>query len=218
MGGSQSFAYEHRVTPPTQRINVIGANMSRTEDSHARPPKTWGIALANAPARRLVERSRNNNIYISSERSQKKLELRSPCAEVPTNCRERRAGSKSKLRTYRDRTRIFLLIVRLTKDERPFQFFGLVSVAVGAIAVALAVPIFITYGNTGLVPRLPAAVLSVGIVVLGALSFFTGLTLEMITRTRQELKRLVHLSISNRDAAERPVETAGIDEDLGNEQ
>lgn len=146
------------------------------------------------------------------------LELRIPCAEVPTDYRERRAGSKSKLRTYRDGMRIFLLIVRLIKDERPFQFFSLVSIAMVAIAVALAVPIFITYAETSLVPRLPTAVLSVGIVVLGALSFFTGLTLEMITRTRQELKRLVYLSISNRDVAERPVETAGIDEDLGNEQ
>jgi len=64
---------------------------------------------------------------------------------------------------------------------------------------------------------LPTAVRSVGIAVLEALSFFAGLTLEMIARTRQELKRLVYLSISNRDVAERPVETARIDEDLCNE-
>jgi glycosyltransferase involved in cell wall biosynthesis len=138
----------------------------------------------------------SSGFEIETELAVHALELRLPCAEVPTLYRERSAGSNSKLRTYRDGMRVLLLIFRLIKDERPFQFFGLASVAMLITAIVIAFPVFLTYAETGLVPRLPTAVLSLGIVVLGALSFFTGLTLEMITRTRQELKRLVYLSIS----------------------
>jgi len=65
------------------------------------------------------------------------------------------------------------------------------------IAFVLAFPVFITYAETGLVPRLPTAVLSFGMVILGVFSFVTGIILDMVKRTRQELKRLVYLSISS---------------------
>ena len=59
----------------------------------------------------------------------------------------------------------------------------------------LGAPVVATYLETGLVPRLPTAVLSIGLVILGVLSFFVGLILDMVTRTRQEMKRLVYLSL-----------------------
>jgi hypothetical protein len=55
--------------------------------------------------------------------------------------------------------------------------------------------VVVTYVETGLVPRLPTAILALGLVIIGTLSFFAGLILEMTTRTRQELKRLVYLSL-----------------------
>jgi hypothetical protein len=87
------------------------------------------------------------------------------------------------------------LILRLVKDERPLQFFGLIGLALVLVAGFLSVPLIVTYLETGLVPRLPTAVLVVGLVVLGVLSFLSGLILDMTTRTRQELKRLFYLAI-----------------------
>jgi glycosyltransferase involved in cell wall biosynthesis len=123
------------------------------------------------------------------------LELRMPCAESETVYKERPEGSVSKLNTYRDGSRILLLILRLVKDERPLQFFGLIGLALVLVAGFLSVPLIVTYLETGLVPRLPTAMLVVGLVVLGVLSFLSGLILDMTTRTRQELKRLFYLAI-----------------------
>ena len=124
------------------------------------------------------------------------LELRMPAAEVSTAYAERPAGSVSKLRTYRDGARILYLILRLMKDERPLQFFGALSVALLLAALVLVAPILVTFAQTGLVPRLPTAILSLGIVILSVLTFFTGIILDLTTRTRQELKRLLYLSVA----------------------
>lgn len=122
------------------------------------------------------------------------LELRMPCAELPTPYSERPEGSVSKLNTVRDGTRILLMIVKLIKEERPLMFFGLFGMFFFAVATVLMVPVVITYVETGLVPRLPTAVLSLGLVLLGFLSLFTALILDMTTRARREIKRLIYLS------------------------
>ncbi len=122
------------------------------------------------------------------------LELRMPCAELPTPYSERPEGSVSKLNTVRDGTRILLMILKLIKDERPLMFFGLFGLMFFAIATVLMVPVLMTYFETGLVPRLPTAVLSLGMVLLGFLSIFTALILDMTTRARREIKRLIYLS------------------------
>ncbi|HEX8662553.1 MAG TPA: glycosyltransferase family 2 protein [Beijerinckiaceae bacterium] len=123
------------------------------------------------------------------------LELRMPCGEVETVYKERPEGSVSKLNTYRDGFRILKLIARLVKDERPLQFFGLAGLFMVLVAIVLGAPVVVAYLETGLVLRLPTAILSVGLVILGVLSFLAGLILDMVTRTRQEMKRLVYLSI-----------------------
>ncbi|MDB5642333.1 MAG: hypothetical protein JWN07_1650 [Hyphomicrobiales bacterium] len=126
------------------------------------------------------------------------LELRMPSAEVETEYKDRPPGSTSKLRTYSDGYRILMLILRLVKDERPFQFFGFVGFLAMVAGFVLSIPVIITYIETGLVPRMPTAVLSLGLVLLGVLCFFSGLILDMTTRTRREMKRLVYLATSPR--------------------
>ena len=123
------------------------------------------------------------------------LEMRMPMAEIFAPYRERPAGSVSKLRTYQDGARILMLISRLIKDERPFKFFGLLGLAIGALGILLGLPVVFTFFETGLVPRLPTAVLSVGLVLIAWLSIFTGVILDVVTKARQELKRLTYLSI-----------------------
>jgi hypothetical protein len=137
----------------------------------------------------------SSGFEIETELAVHALELRMPMAEVATNYAERPSGTASKLRTFRDGARILLLIARLVKDERPAQFFGLAGLAAILAGLAVSVPVVADYLRTGLVPRLPSAVLSVGLIMLGAISAFSGLILDMITYSRREMKRLHYLSV-----------------------
>ena len=123
------------------------------------------------------------------------LELRMPCGEERTAYRERPTGSFSKLRTYRDGVRILSLIGSLIKNERPLQFFGTTGAVLVFLAVILVIPLAQTYFETGLVPRFPTAILSVGLVIIGIMSIVVGLVLDMVTTMRHEMKRLTYLSL-----------------------
>ena len=132
---------------------------------------------------------------IETELTVHALELRMPIAEVATPYKDRPAGSASKLNTIRDGVRILKTIIKLSKQERPLWFFGLIFGLLSLASVGLAVPVLITYSETGLVPRLPTAVLSTGIMLIAFLSLLCGLVLDTVTRGRQEMKRLHYLQI-----------------------
>ena len=137
----------------------------------------------------------SSGFEIETELTVHALELRMPMGELSAPYKERPTGSTSKLRTYRDGWRILRLIARLVKDERPMRFFGWIGLAAVTAGLVLAIPVVTTYVETGLVPRLPTAVLSVGIIVLGWLSIFTGIILDMLTKTRRDIKRLAYLAV-----------------------
>ncbi len=123
------------------------------------------------------------------------LEMSMPLGEVETPYKDRAPGSVSKLSTFRDGFRILWMIGKLIKEERPMQSFGLVAVLLALISVIIAVPLFITYYETGLVPRFPTAVLATGLGLLSFLSLTCGLILDTVTRGRREMKRLRYLEI-----------------------
>ncbi|WP_439579082.1 glycosyltransferase family 2 protein [Elioraea sp.] len=123
------------------------------------------------------------------------LELGMPIGEVPTAYKERPPGSASKLNTIRDGVRILRTILVLVKEERPLPFFGFAALALLLAGLGLFVPVLLTYLETGLVPRLPTAVLSLGLVLLSFLSLACGLVLDTVTRGRKEAKRIAYLSI-----------------------
>jgi glycosyltransferase involved in cell wall biosynthesis len=123
------------------------------------------------------------------------LELRLPIAEVMTPYRERPPASSSKLRTIPDGIRIMRLIVRLVREERPLEFFSAVAALLAVASVLLAIPVIGDYLRTGLVPRLPTALLSTGLMLISVLSLACGLILSTVTRGRMETKRLTYLSI-----------------------
>ncbi len=123
------------------------------------------------------------------------LRLAMPVAELPTAYRPRAAGSVSKLHTVRDGLRILWAIFWLIKSERPLAFFSAMFAALAALAIVLAAPIAATYFDTGLVPRLPTAVLATGVMLLGFLSLVCGLVLETVTHGRLEMKRLHYLGL-----------------------
>ena len=123
------------------------------------------------------------------------LELRMPLAEVAVAYKDRPVGSVSKLRTYSDGFRILRMIIVLVKEERPLQFFSLLAAVLMIFGVGIGMPVVIDFLRTGLVPRLPSAVLATGFVLLSFLSITCGLILDSVARQRREMKRLAYLSI-----------------------
>jgi hypothetical protein len=134
------------------------------------------------------------------------LQLRLPIAEQETPYRERPPSSSSKLRTIPDGIRILRLIVRLVREELPLQFFSMAAVVLVCTAVLLASPVLIEFWETGLVPRLPTAVLATGLMLLAALSMMCGLILENVTRGRVEQKRLRYLAVPHTEMPARDAE------------
>ncbi|MBB6249614.1 glycosyltransferase family 2 protein [Nitrospirillum iridis] len=123
------------------------------------------------------------------------LELRMPIAEVETPYKDRPPGSVSKLSTYKDGFRILWMITKLVKEERPMLFFGGAALLLALLSVILGIPIFVTFVETGLVPRLPTAVLATSLMTLAFLALTCGLILDTVTRGRREMKRLRYLEI-----------------------
>ena len=119
--------------------------------------------------------------------------LRLPCAEMPTRYVERPEGSESKLNTLKDGRRALLTIGLLVKEFRPFQFFTVVAAALSLVSLVLAVPIVLTFWETGLVPRLPTAVLCASLALAAMGSFLSGIILDSVNRGRHELKRMAYL-------------------------
>lgn len=136
-----------------------------------------------------------NGFEIETELTVHALELRMSVDEIASPYKSRPVGSHSKLNTYRDGVRILLMIVKLFRIERPLAFFGGIAALLATLATLLSVPLFITYAETGLVPRFPTAVLVTGMGITAALSAACGLILDTVTRGRQEIKRLTYLQI-----------------------
>jgi len=124
------------------------------------------------------------------------LELRMPCMEMPVGYFERPTGTVSKLSTLRDGWRILMTIIKLFISERPLMFFSLLALVLALVSVSLVIPIVNTFLDSGLVPRLPTAILSVGIMLSALLSLFCGSLLHNVTLARQEQKRFAYLLVS----------------------
>jgi glycosyltransferase involved in cell wall biosynthesis len=130
---------------------------------------------------------------IETELTVHALELELPVAEIRTPYYARPEGSESKLSTWRDGFRILGTILKLYRSERPLKFFLSIGIALAAMSLGFAVPIvihFIEYGN---VPRLPTAILSMGLMLAAYVSIAAGLILDTVTRGRREVKLLAYL-------------------------
>ncbi|MYM74134.1 glycosyltransferase [Duganella sp. FT134W] len=131
---------------------------------------------------------------IETEMSVHSLELKMPVSEHETLYRERPDGSVSKLSTYRDGWRILRTMITLYRIERPMLFFGILAGLLMLLSIVLALPLAVTYFETGLVPRLPTAVLVTGLTILSGLCMFSGLILDTVVHGRREVRRLAYLS------------------------
>ncbi len=203
---------EHLVD--TQLDMVVGARQSEQDAAYRRGHRFGNAMLTNMLAwtfgrsftdilsgyrvfsRRFVKSFPvlSGGFEIETEISVHALELRMPVAEVTTAYAARPEGSESKLSTFRDGWRILRTIVMLFRFERPLLFFGGIAALFAALSVILAIPLFITYAQTGLVPRFPTAILVTGLMILSALNGLCGLILDTVVRGRREVRRLAYLS------------------------
>src|ERR1700722_6824657 len=136
----------------------------------------------------------SDGFEIETELSVHALELALPVAEIETPYYARPAGSFSKLNTWRDGFRILGTILKLYRSEKPLRFFTAIGFFLTLVSIGLAIPVIATYLEQGLVPRLPTAVLSMGLMILAVLSMSSGLVLDTVTRGRREIKLLAYLA------------------------
>jgi glycosyltransferase involved in cell wall biosynthesis len=123
------------------------------------------------------------------------LELAMPVAEVVTSYSARPEGSHSKLSTWRDGWRIARTILHLFRIERPILFYGGFAAFLATLAVALAIPLAVTFVETHQVPRFPTAILATGLMIIAVISFAVGLILDTVVRGRREVRRLAYLAL-----------------------
>jgi len=138
----------------------------------------------------------SSGFEIETEMSVHALELRMPVGEIETMYGARPEGSESKLSTWSDGLRILRTIGTLYRVERPALFYGSIGALLLVAAILLAIPLIVTYVHTGLVPRLPTAILVTGMTIVAVLCFFAGLILDTVTRGRREVRRLSYLSLA----------------------
>src|SRR5580704_16948953 len=136
----------------------------------------------------------SDGFEIETELTVHALELSMPVAEVETPYFARPEGSVSKLNTWSDGFRILGTILKLYRSEKPLRFFTLIGIVMALVSIGLSIPIIVTYLEVGLVPRLPTAVLSMGLMIVAVLSVSSGLVLDTVTRGRREMKLLAYLS------------------------
>lgn len=191
------------------RLNGAGAELFRRGHQFGNRMFSWIAKLFfNSPiedllsgyramSRRFVKTfpSESVGFEIETELTVHALEARVPIAEIDTDYFVRPEGSESKLSTYRDGLRISLMILRLLRDVKPLQFFLLVALATMLLALALSLPIIETYLESGLVPRIPTAILITGLFVLSFVFLTCGIILERISAERRMLYRMHYLSI-----------------------
>jgi len=132
---------------------------------------------------------------IETELTVHAVRLLVPMAEVDTAYKERPVGSVSKLSTYRDGFKILFTIAQMLREERPLLFFSAIGAVFAAVATILGASIVLEFVRTGLVPRLPTALLATGLMVIAFLSVMSGLILDTVTRGRWANKRLAYLSM-----------------------
>jgi glycosyltransferase involved in cell wall biosynthesis len=145
----------------------------------------------------------SSGFEIETEMSVHALELRMPVGEVETRYLARPEGSESKLSTFGDGWRILKTIGTLYRVERPTLFYGTIGGLLLAAALLLSIPLVTTYLHTGLVPRVPTAILVTGVSIVAVLCFFTGLILDTVTRGRREMRRLAYLSLPAPEGGQR---------------
>ncbi len=128
--------------------------------------------------------------------------LRAPVKEIETHYGVRVEGGESKLHTWSDGARILRRMLTFLRQHRPFLVFGLIGAAGAVLAALLAAPVIMEFLETGLVPRLPTAILATGVMLAAIIMVVVGVILDAQARYFSEMKRLQYLQIPPPQALE----------------
>ena len=123
---------------------------------------------------------------IETELSIHAVDKRWRIEDVPIDYRDRPEGSESKLNTFSDGMKVLKCICSLFKDYRPMALFGWLSVIFVALGLIAGVPVIAEFGITGMVPRLPTALLAVALVLCGLLALTAGLILDTVVKSHRK--------------------------------
>lgn len=134
----------------------------------------------------------SDGFEIEAEMTIHSLEMRLPFAEVPIPFFDR-VGGESKLSTFRDGARIAWLMSRLYRDQQPLRFFSFGAVVIGLFSLGIGLPVVFEFFQTGLVTKMPSAVLAAGLAIGAALSFTCGVILDTVKRLRIQQKMQAYL-------------------------
>lgn len=128
----------------------------------------------------------SEGFQIETELSIHAVDRRWRIADVPIDYRDRPEGSESKLDTVGDGVKVVCAIASLFKNYRPLKFFSLIALVLALVGLILGLPVVGEFLATGLVPRLPTAVLAVAFMFLCVLSLATGLILDNVAKTERK--------------------------------
>jgi glycosyltransferase involved in cell wall biosynthesis len=132
---------------------------------------------------------------IETELSVHALELHLPFTEVDVPYGARPQGSVSKLHTWSDGFRILLSVLSLFKEAKPFRMFSAIATVLMLLAMVLGYPLAVTFMQTHLVPRIPTAIIVIGLAISAVLAFVSGIILDAVAQLRRESKRLNYLRL-----------------------
>ncbi|MCI5870807.1 MAG: glycosyl transferase, partial [Streptococcus sp.] len=119
---------------------------------------------------------------IETELSIHSLDKRFKLVEVPITYKDRPEGSESKLSTFSDGFKVLRMIFNLFKDYKPLIFFTLLTFLFFLCGLVAGIPVISEFAKTGLINKLPSAVLATGFMILSALSFVAGFILDTVVR------------------------------------
>ena len=141
----------------------------------------------------------SEDFQIETEISIHAVDRRWRIKDVPIIYRDRPEGSVSKLNTIGDGMKVMIAIASLFKNYRPLKFFSLAALVLAVIGLLLGIPVIVEFFETGLVPRLPTALLATAFMFLCGLSFATGLVLDNLAKTERKQWELEVYKISEND-------------------
>ena len=122
--------------------------------------------------------------------------------EVPIDYRDRPEGSESKLSTFSDGFKVLKMIMSLFKDYKPMALFGWLTLIFVVLGLVAGVPVVVEFARTGLVDRLPTALLAVALMLMGMLSFVCGLILDTVVKGNRQQYELQVIKVCSQDSKE----------------
>lgn len=140
----------------------------------------------------------SEGFQIETELSIHAVDRRWRILDVPIVYRDRPEGSESKLNTVSDGIKVIMMIGNLFKNYRPLKFFSIIALLFFIAGALLGLPVIFEFFETGLVPRLPTALLAVAFMFLSGLSLATGLILDSVAKVeRKEWELSVYREMEN---------------------